>query len=105
LQFQVINAALHNRAFVCADHRLIAEARSGVGSGGAYTFRRGTSRAVEGFCRMRFYTEHEVAVAAKFMGYDLFRISDGYRLTRDLEREQEIIEADSLEMIADFLKP
>jgi hypothetical protein len=60
--------------------------------------------ATERLVRMDFYTEQEVAVTAKFMGYDLLRISDGYRLTRDMDFEQEIIEADSLEMIADFLK-
>jgi hypothetical protein len=60
--------------------------------------------ATERLVRMDFYTEQEVAVTAKFMGYDLLRMSDGYRLTRDMDFEQEIIEADSLEMIADFLK-
>jgi hypothetical protein len=49
-------------------------------------------------------TEHDVAVAAHFMGYDLLRSPEGYVLKRDWHYEAEIIEADSLEMIADFLK-
>jgi hypothetical protein len=53
---------------------------------------------------MTLLTEHDVAVAAHFMGYDLLRSPDGYVLKRDWHYEAEIIEADSLEMIADFLK-
>jgi hypothetical protein len=49
-------------------------------------------------------TEHDVAVAAHFMGYDMWRSAEGYVLRRDWHYEAEIIEADSLEMIADFLK-
>jgi hypothetical protein len=49
-------------------------------------------------------TEEEVRAAAKYMGYDLSTVPNGYRLTRDHDREREIIIATSLELIADFLK-
>jgi hypothetical protein len=52
---------------------------------------------------MTSVTEHEVAVAASFMGYDLFRGPEGYLLKREWHNEQEVIEADSLELIAHFL--
>ena len=48
-------------------------------------------------------TEQEVAVAASYMGYDLWRGPDGYVLKREWHSEQEIIEASSLELIAEFL--
>jgi hypothetical protein len=48
-------------------------------------------------------TEQEVAVAASFMGYDLWRGPDCYLLKREWHSEQEIIEASSLELIAEFL--
>jgi hypothetical protein len=53
---------------------------------------------------MTTLTEHDVAVAARFMGYDLLRSPEGYVLKRAWHYEAEIIEADSLETIADFLK-
>jgi hypothetical protein len=54
---------------------------------------------------MTLFTEHEVAVAASFMGYDLWRVPEGYVLRRDVDRnQQEVIAASSLERIADFLK-
>ena len=49
-------------------------------------------------------TEYDVAVAAHFMGYDLWRGPEGYVLRRDWHYESEVVEADSLELIADFLK-
>jgi hypothetical protein len=54
---------------------------------------------------MALFTEHEVAVAAAFMGYDLWRVPEGYVLMRERDRNQEeIIAASSLERIADYLK-
>jgi len=54
---------------------------------------------------MTLFTEHEVAVAAAFMGYDLWRVPEGYVLRRDVDRNhEEVIAATSLERIADFLK-
>ena len=49
-------------------------------------------------------TEEDVRTAAKVMGYDLSKIPKGYQLTRDRDREKEIVIAPSLELIADFLK-
>ena len=50
-------------------------------------------------------TEREVAVAASHMGYDLIKMPDGYALKRDWNpRDPEIVVADTLELIADFLK-
>jgi len=52
---------------------------------------------------MTLFTEHEVAVVASFMGYDLWRGAEGgYFLKRERNRKQEIIKASSLELIADF---
>jgi hypothetical protein len=59
------------------------------------------------FTPMTPLTEYDVAVAAHFMGYDLWRSSAGYVLKREWHTEAEIFEADSLdslESIADFLK-
>ena len=49
-------------------------------------------------------TEEEVRAVAKYMGYDLSKVSNGYQLTRDHDREKETIVASSLDLIADFLK-
>ena len=49
-------------------------------------------------------TEEDVRAAAKYMGYDLSKYPGGYQLTRDHDREKEIVIASSLELIADFLK-
>jgi hypothetical protein len=48
-------------------------------------------------------TEIEVAEAARFMGYDLWRGPEGYLLKRQWHHEEEIIEASSLELITEFL--
>ena len=56
------------------------------------------------FVGMRPVTEHEVAEAASFMGYDLWRGPHSYLLKRQWRNEEEIIEATSLEQIAEFLK-
>lgn len=48
--------------------------------------------------------EEDVRIAAKYMGYDLSKVPHGYQLTRDLDRQQEIVVATTLELIADFLK-
>ena len=49
--------------------------------------------------------EDEVAVAARFMGYDLIKIPHGYVLKRDWNpRDPEIRSANTLELIADLLK-
>jgi hypothetical protein len=50
------------------------------------------------------FTEQEVAVIASYMGYELLRGPKGYLLKRDHGFEIEIVEAASLELIADFLK-
>jgi hypothetical protein len=50
-------------------------------------------------------TEFEVAVAASYMGYDLIKLPDGYVLKRDWNpHDPDIVVADTLERIADFLK-
>jgi hypothetical protein len=49
-------------------------------------------------------TEKEVAHAAHFMGYRLMVSDEGYALLRDTRSDQKLIEAPSLEAIADFLK-
>jgi hypothetical protein len=38
------------------------------------------------------------------MGYELLKAEDGYLLQRDWRNEREIIEASSLELIAEFLQ-
>jgi hypothetical protein len=48
--------------------------------------------------------ESEVQLVARYMGYELSRVVDGYRLTRDHHHEHEVIIASTLEHIADFLK-
>jgi hypothetical protein len=48
--------------------------------------------------------EEDVRTAAKVMGYDLSKVPHGYQLTRDYDRQQEIVVATTLERIADFLK-
>ena len=48
-------------------------------------------------------TEFEVAEAASFMGYDLLRGPKGYVLKRQWHHEEEIVEASSLGLIAEFL--
>jgi hypothetical protein len=54
---------------------------------------------------MMLVTEQEVALAAHYMGYDLLKMPKGYALRRDRDpRGAEIIEASTLELIADFLK-
>jgi hypothetical protein len=49
-------------------------------------------------------TEEDVRTAAKARGYDLSKVPHGYQLTRPLERQQEIVVATTLELIANFLK-
>ncbi len=50
-------------------------------------------------------TEQEVAVVASFMGYELIKIPCGYVLKRDRNPlDPEIVQASTLENIADFLK-
>jgi hypothetical protein len=56
------------------------------------------------FIGMTPVTEHEVAVAASFMGYDLWRAPQGYLLKRQWHNEEEVVAAPSLELIAEFLK-
>ena len=53
---------------------------------------------------MTALTEFDVAEAAHVMGYDLWRGPEGYVLRRDWHNEAEIIEAESLELIAHFLR-
>jgi hypothetical protein len=48
--------------------------------------------------------EIEVQLVAHYMGYELCRVEEGYQLTRDHHHEPEVIVADTLERIADFLK-
>jgi hypothetical protein len=49
-------------------------------------------------------SEYEVAQAASFMGYELWKGPEGYLLRREWHNEEEVVEACSLELIADFLK-
>ena len=48
--------------------------------------------------------EHEVAVAAHFMGYDLMRGREGYVLSRKYGAESEVVTAPTLEEITKHLK-
>jgi hypothetical protein len=48
-------------------------------------------------------SEEDVRTAAKLQGYRLTRCPGGYQLTRDHGREQEIVIADKLELLAEFL--
>jgi hypothetical protein len=50
------------------------------------------------------FTEQEVAVVASYMGYELVRVPEGYFLMRDYRNETELVQAHSLEHIAEFLK-
>lgn len=50
------------------------------------------------------FTEQEIAVVASYMGYELVRGPKGYVLKRDYRHETELVEASSLEHIAEFLK-
>jgi hypothetical protein len=49
-------------------------------------------------------TEIDVAQAAYWMGYHLLKGPEGYALLRENSTDKEILEAESLEAIADFLK-
>ncbi len=57
-----------------------------------------------GFPCMTPISEYEVAQAASFMGYELWKGPEGYLLRREWHNEEEVVEACSLELIADFLK-
>jgi hypothetical protein len=48
--------------------------------------------------------EHEVAVAAHFMGYDLMRGPDGYTLSRRYGADYEVVKAPTLAEITKHLK-
>jgi hypothetical protein len=48
--------------------------------------------------------EHDVAVAAYFMGYDLMRGPEGYVLARKYGDASEVVMAPTLEEITDHLK-
>jgi hypothetical protein len=50
------------------------------------------------------FTEQEVAAVASYMGYELLRSPTGYFLKRDYRNQRELVEASSLEHIAEFLK-
>ena len=66
---------------------------------------RGVDRFLGGGNAMTPITEGEVAVFASYMGYDLIKMPDGYALWRDWNpRDPDIVVADTLERIADFLK-
>jgi hypothetical protein len=66
--------------------------------------RQGTGDGENRFVCMTPVNEKEVAYTAHFMGYQLLRGDDGYALLREYRSEQKLIEASSLEAIADFLK-
>ena len=48
--------------------------------------------------------EHDVAVAAYFMGYELMRGPDGYVLLRKYGDASEVVKAPTLEAVTNHLK-
>jgi hypothetical protein len=65
----------------------------------------GNAMTLRGGNAMMPVTEVEVAIAASYMGYDLIKLPDGYVLKRDWNpHDPDIVVADTLERIADFLK-